>query len=178
VDVKHNCTREIQNYQDFGRRIFADELRLFGMLLLALPLSAFAQTYLFNQAVIETGKSPVAVVASDFNRDGQLDLAVVNQNDNTVSVILSRTDGSFASKVDYPVGASPVAIVSGDFNGDGFLDLAVVNCQDNTISILLGSATRLFSPQQTFSTGVNAKDQREFRMDRARQFRIYWPEQL
>jgi hypothetical protein len=130
------------------------KLRLFGMLLLALPLSAFAQTYLFNQAVIETGKSPVAVVAGDFNRDGQLDLAVVNQNDNTVSVILSKTDGSFASKVDYPVGASPVAIVSGDFNGDGSLDLAVINGQDNTISILFGSATGLFSPQQTFPTGA------------------------
>lgn len=130
------------------------KLRLFGMLLLALSVTAFGQTYLYNQAVAGTGKSPVAVVAGDFNRDGQLDLAVVNQNDNTVSVILSTTGGSFASKVDYPVGASPVAIVSGDFNGDGSLDLAVVNSQDNTISTLLGSATGLFSPQQTFPTGA------------------------
>jgi hypothetical protein len=130
------------------------KLRRFGILLLALPVSAFGQTYLYNQAVIGTGESPVAVVAGDFNGDGQLDLAVVNQNDNTVSVILSKTGGSFSSKVDYPVGASPVAIVSGDFNGDGSLDLAVVNSQDNTISILLGSANGLFSPQQTFPTGA------------------------
>jgi hypothetical protein len=40
------------------------KLRLFRMLLLALPVSAFGQTYLYNQAVIGTGKSPVAVVAS------------------------------------------------------------------------------------------------------------------
>jgi hypothetical protein len=130
------------------------KLRLLGFLLLALPVSAFGQTYLYNQAVIGTGKSPVAVVAGDFNRDGQLDLAVVNQNDNTVSVILSKTGGSFAPKVDYPVGASPVAIVSGDFNGDGSLDLAVVNGQDNTVSVLLGSASGSFSAQQPFPTGA------------------------
>jgi FG-GAP-like repeat/Protein of unknown function (DUF1573) len=127
--------------------------RLLGLLLCILPIPASAQTYLYNQAVIGTGTKPVAVVAADFNGDGRLDLAVVNQSDNTVSIALSKTDASFAPKVDYPVGASPVAIVSADFNGDHLLDLAVVNSQDNTVSVLLGTGNGVFSNQQTFPTG-------------------------
>jgi len=131
------------------------KLRLLGLLFCALPPSTLGQTYLYNQAVIATGKAPVAVVTGDFNRDGQLDLAVVNQTDNTVSVILSKAGGTFASKVDYPVGTSPVAIVGGDFNGDGSLDLAVANGTGNTVSVLLGSANGTFSAQQTFPTGAD-----------------------
>jgi hypothetical protein len=84
---------------------------LFGLTALAPWVSA--QTYLYNQAAVATGTKPVAVVAADLNGDGRLDLAVVNQTDNTVSVVLSKSDGSFASKVDYKVGAAPIAIVSG-----------------------------------------------------------------
>ncbi len=131
------------------------KLRLLGLLFCALPLSTLGQTYLYNQATLPTGKSPVAVVTGDFNRDGHFDLAVVNQTDNTVSVILGKADGTFSSKVDYPVGASPIAIVSGDFNGDGSIDLAVANSGDNTISVLLGSASGTFSAQQTFPTGAD-----------------------
>jgi FG-GAP-like repeat/Abnormal spindle-like microcephaly-assoc'd, ASPM-SPD-2-Hydin len=127
---------------------------LLGILFCALPLSAAGQTYLYNQAVLATGQAPAAVVTGDFNRDGHLDLAVVNRIDKTVSVILSKSDGTFASKVDYPVGAMPVAIVSGDFNQDGLVDLAVANSGDNTISVLLGLANGTFSAQQTYPTGA------------------------
>jgi FG-GAP-like repeat len=126
------------------------KLRLLGLLFCALPLLTFGQTYLYNQAVIATGKAPVAVVTGDFNCDGQLDLAVVNQTDNTVSVILSKPDGTFSSKVDYTVGFSPKAIVSGDFNGDGSLDLAVANSAGNTVSVLLGSASGTYQLWRTY----------------------------
>jgi len=131
------------------------KLALLGLLVCSLPLSTLGQTYLYNQAVIGTGQAPVAVVTDDFNRDGQLDFVVVNKTDNTVSIILSKTVGTFASKVDYSVGISPNAIVTGDFNGDGVLDLAVANSGDNTISVLLGSANGTFSVQQTYPAGAN-----------------------
>src|SRR2546426_11294383 len=108
-----------------------------GVLLLGLgPLSAidYVQTYLYNQAGLVVGNKPSSITVTDFNGDGRLDLAVTNQSDNTVSVILGGLDGSFAPQVDYQVGTAPVALVNGDFNGDHIPDLAVINSQDNTVS--------------------------------------------
>ena len=86
-----------------------------------------AQTYLYNQARLGVGNKPSSITVADFNGDGRLDLVVTNESDDTVSVVLSRPDGSFAPKVDYTVGTAPVALVSGDFNGDHILDLAAIN---------------------------------------------------
>ena len=116
--------------------------------------TAAAQNYMYNQAALATGNKPSAVVVADFNGDGKLDLAVTNENDNTVSVLLTKPDGSFAPKVDYPVGNTPLQLVSADFNGDGKIDLAVVNSKDNTISILLGVGDGTFGKQVTYPTGT------------------------
>jgi hypothetical protein len=94
------------------------------------------------------------MTAGDFNQDGRLDLAVTNQSDNTVSVVLSRPDGTFALRTDYAVGTAPVAIASGDFNGDKIPDLAVVNSKDSTVSILPGIGGGAFGKQTTFATGT------------------------
>jgi hypothetical protein len=115
--------------------------------------SVSAQTYLYNQAGLGVGNKPVGIAVADFNSDGRLDVAVVNEGDNTVSILLSRPDGSFARKVDYKVGTAPVAIVSGDFNGDRIPDLAVINGQDNTVSLLIGVGNGTFKSQVTYSTG-------------------------
>src|SRR6266576_1256028 len=39
-----------------------------------------------------TGGYPTSVVVGDFNRDGKLDLAVANQNDSNVSILLGNGD--------------------------------------------------------------------------------------
>jgi hypothetical protein len=115
--------------------------------------TAAAQNYMYNQAALATGNKPSAVVVADFNGDGKLDLAVTNESDNTISVLLTKSDGSFASRVDYPVGNTPLQLASADFNGDGKIDLAVVNSKDNTISILLGVGDGTFGKQVTYPTG-------------------------
>lgn len=87
------------------------------------------------------GTKPVAIVAADFNGDGHTDLAVVNQGDNTVSILLGKGDGTFTPTSLPATGNKPVAIVVADFNGDGIPDLAVVNQGDTPpdVSILLGN---------------------------------------
>lgn len=101
-----------------------------------------------------TGRSPAAVVAADFNEDNRLDLAVANQTDNTVSILLGNGDGTFGTRVDFPTGTEPAAVVAADFNADSHLDLAVVNqncpatpCPSGSVSILFGDGRGGFTPQ-------------------------------
>jgi hypothetical protein len=86
---------------------------------------------------ISVGSDPSALVAGDFNGDGKLDLAVANNPDSTVTLLLGNGDGTFtqASGSPWPVATDPTQIVAADFNGDGKLDLAVLN--GTGVSILL-----------------------------------------
>jgi hypothetical protein len=111
-----------------------------------------------------TGAGPVSVTVGDVNGDGKLDLAVVNFNSNTVSVLLNTTapgaaTPSFAAKQDFTTGEGPISATVGDLNGDGRLDLAVVNLIANTVLVLLnttapGAATPSFAAKQDFATGA------------------------
>ena len=98
---------------------------------------------------------PDSVVCGDFNGDGKLDLAVANNESNTVSILLGNGDGTFQNAVSYNVGTNPDSIVAGDFNGDGKLDLAVTNYGSNSVSILLNTGNGTFQNAITYSVGTN-----------------------
>ena len=76
------------------------------------------------------------LAAGDFNADGRLDLAVSNENDNTVSVLLNAGAGVFAQAT-FTLGYNPNSVAVGDFNGDGLADIAATNQYDNSVSVLL-----------------------------------------
>jgi hypothetical protein len=88
---------------------------------------------------IAVGNAPYAVAVADLNGDGKLDIAVANNGDGAVTVLLGKGDGTFTSAIGSPfaVGVGPSSIAVGDFSESGRLGLAVTNWQGNTISILL-----------------------------------------
>jgi uncharacterized protein (TIGR03437 family) len=90
------------------------------------------------------GVSPDFVATGDFNKDGYLDLAIVNRDSNNVTVLLGVPDGTFkvAPGSPFPVGKSPSSVAVADFDGDGIPDLAVTNELDNTVTVLLGNGDK------------------------------------
>jgi hypothetical protein len=75
----------------------------------------------------------------DFNADNNLDVAVSNSGNGTVSILLGSGTGTLQAHQDTNVGSSPAGMATGDFNRDGTLDLAVANFGATSASILLGS---------------------------------------
>ncbi len=96
------------------------------------------------------GVSPSAITTADFNADGNVDLAVTNHADNTVSILLGKGDGTFATQTTLATGNGPAGIATADFNNDAHADLAVTNQTDGTVSILLGNGDGTFLAQTSF----------------------------
>ena len=99
-------------------------------------------------------------VAGDFNGDGIPDLAVINLNSMTVTILLSNGDGTFKTIAGPTLTTYPTALVTGDFNGDGKLDLAVSSTSSNynssdTLTIFLGNEDGTFTPGYN-TTGVGS----------------------
>ena len=101
------------------------------------------------------GQKPAAVVAADFNGDGYADLAVANEGDNSVTILLNDGSGSFSQGEVISVPPGPVALAAGDFNGDKKEDLAVVSSTAGMVSILNGNGDGTFTLGAQISVGTN-----------------------
>ncbi|MCK7576834.1 MAG: VCBS repeat-containing protein [Chromatiales bacterium] len=60
-----------------------------------------------RQHNLATGTYPLSVTANDFNKDGNLDLAVANYGSHTVSVFLGNGNGSFGAGKLFPRAKHP-----------------------------------------------------------------------
>ena len=90
--------------------------------------------------------TPTSLTTGDFNHDGNLDVAVANRIDDTVSILIGNGTGSLTPLgAPIPVGHTPEAIRAGDFNNDGYSDLAVANYGDGTVTTLLNNENGTFA---------------------------------
>jgi sugar lactone lactonase YvrE len=103
-----------------------------------------------------SNNTPTSLTTGDFNDDGNLDVAVANTGDDTVSVLLGNGSGGLTPLgAPINVGRTPQAIRAGDFNGDGYSDLAVANYSDGTVTTLLNNQNGTFMAN-TISVGSGA----------------------
>ncbi len=111
--------------------------------------SIYGYTYIPNQpqsflVSYLTGAESKGFVISDFNKDGQQDIAVVKPRDGnnttyfrsgSISVLLNKGLGIFEPS-NYYLDGRPTGLASGDFNSDGKLDIATSN-DSGSISIFI-----------------------------------------
>jgi hypothetical protein len=103
----------------------------------------------------ESGTGPVGIVVGDFNLDGQEDLAIANQESNSVVILTGNGSGGFGQgTAALPTDQSPCAIAIGDFNNDGKPDLAIANYSGLDVTVLMGNGNGTFSAGPTLSVGT------------------------
>ncbi len=93
------------------------------------------------------GNSPVAVASADLDGNTSADLAIVNQQDNSVTVLLNNGDATFAPGPNSPLSTSsaPTSVAIADFNQDGHADIAVTSRDANTFRVFLGVTAGFFT---------------------------------
>jgi hypothetical protein len=118
-----------------------------------------------------SGFDSPAVVATDLNNDGSLDVVIAHQIAcytapcrvaNTISVMTGNGDGTFQPTREIDVGRGMSKIAVGDFNRDGVKDLAIAG-DSSRVYRLYGAGDGTFVQQPTLTMtvdtfGVDATD--------------------
>src|SRR5215510_7252843 len=99
------------------------------------------------------GPTPEAIVAGDFNGDGNPDLAVLSQQTLGLSIFIGNGNGSFQTPVNYQLGDISLSVVAADLNGDHKLDLAVACSLGHEMEIFLGNGDGTFQSYLPFPAG-------------------------
>ena len=87
------------------------------------------------------GAGPAGVAISDFNGDGNADIAVANTGSATVSILYGKGNGTFkrAQDLNFATNSLPIDVAAADFNGDGAPDLAVALDYANEVAVQLNT---------------------------------------
>jgi hypothetical protein len=108
---------------------------------------------------ITVGQDPIALVSSDFNMDGNADIAVVNNGSYNLSVFLGNGAGGFGSQTivfsGFYIFGAINSIIATDFNTDSIPDLAVATTNAsggfNGVQILIGNGNGGFAMATNFA---------------------------
>src|SRR6267142_1623868 len=110
----------------------------------------------FPSTSYPVGVGPAALLAADFQNNGILDIAAVNQLDNSVTILANQSGspGSFVEAVNSPISlgatrtaapANAPAIASAVLTSSGFHDLLITDPTANDVKILFSKGDDTFT---------------------------------
>jgi tetratricopeptide (TPR) repeat protein len=120
----------------------------------------------FPSTSYPAGTGPVALVTADFLNSGLLDLAAVNEIDNSITVLLNQSgnEGTFSQATGSPIAlgtprsAAPAThpgIASATFTGSGCHDLVASDPLANAVNVLLSNCAGTFQKPVSIPVGFN-----------------------
>lgn len=87
------------------------------------------------------------VAVADFNKDGKLDIAALDNSTGTVQIYNGVGDGTFTAGPSITTGDTDSEyIVAGDLNGDGYPDLVVADRKGSNLGVILNDGTGGLKP--------------------------------
>lgn len=92
---------------------------------------------------VKLGKKLVNFALADFNRDGYVDVAVVDPEFAALTVVFNRGCWQFERGPRLKFDGQPVAVVAADFDRNGFVDLAVAEKEANRVSLIINELSTL-----------------------------------
>jgi len=112
-----------------------------------------------NGSQIPLTNNPSFVTTGDFNGDGIPDLAVLSEEADSITILLSNGDGTFTPRSPIAAGNNrysdddPYSLAVGDFYGNGHQDLAVADWYNYQVMILQNDGSGNFPNSRTFGVG-------------------------
>jgi len=114
----------------------------------------------FPSTSYTVGVGPVALIAADFQNNGILDIAAVNQLDNSVAILVNQSGspGTFVEATNSPISlgakrttapANAPAIASAVLTSSGFHDLLITDPTANDVKILFSNGDDTFKTPAT-----------------------------
>ena len=97
-----------------------------------------------SDSTYQVGSHPISVFGADLNSDGNPDLAIANEDSNSVSVLFNNGEGSLGPESNFPTGRVPKSVYAADFDNDGDMDLATANAVSANISLLYNNGSGNF----------------------------------
>ncbi|CAF2588678.1 unnamed protein product [Rotaria sp. Silwood2] len=116
-----------------------------------------------KQVTYSTGSQsgPYWVTVGDFNKDAQLDIAVVLSLSDTLAIYFGNENGTFSHPAIFGTGPTtyPWYLAVCDFNDDNWLDVAIVVGNVDGVVVFLGDKNRMFLAPIKYSTGSDSAPQ-------------------
>jgi hypothetical protein len=88
---------------------------------------------------VDPGAAVRPSLSVDLNNDGTIDLVIVDQSGDRITVLPGTGPDLFGAPLYFPTGAQPDGVAAGDLNEDAKPDLAIASKRARTVLLLLNT---------------------------------------